>query len=211
MFCAKMHSLVFRGLKMTKKSLLCLHIELYPNQTAFRFKHEWQHGLLDVAIAGVLGQCKTPLPVLCKARHHGCGSGRPQLPHWGLANDFYWLPFKHLICPSCLKEEYFSKLDCGKFSVWKHLPREDRVLLVVSNRPRAYYSVLKSVGFSTKTRSRLQSECSTVTRFWFSYHPTLRGNLVIFIWGQAKSRLQPCKRIKLPDSWLDDLPVPTLT
>lgn len=100
---------------------------------------------------------------------------------WGMSASFlqteglYWLLFKHRICPSCLKEKYFSKIDCGKFSVWERsLEDETRVLLLV-NKPKAYYSVLKSVGFFLPKQAVYCGQNENFTHFWFFYYPTLWG------------------------------------
>ena len=153
MFWLKRLSLGAWGLKMTKRLIISLQIEFYTNQSVFRFKHgcPWQHALTSEFLEVLLG---------CKNTAVSLWSEASQV--WGMSASFlhteglYWLLFKHHICPSCLKEKYFSKTGYGEFSVWEHLLEEKTSVLLLVNKPKAYYSVLKSVGFfPTKTSSIL--------------------------------------------------------
>lgn len=83
-------------------------------------------------------------------RYHRCRNVSIIGSHRGLANDFtsYLACYFHILFVLPSWKKYFSKVDCGEFSVWKHLLEDIiRVLLLVSKVPRTYYSVLKSVSY----------------------------------------------------------------
>lgn len=127
--------------------VITLQTELYTNQSVFKFKHGWQHGLawkLLESSSWVQDHCR----FIAKQDITAVGQVSLVLPHWRLANDFTSCCLNILFVLPASKRNIFSKIDCGKFSVWKHLLEQIvSVLLLVSNKPRAHYSVLKSVGF----------------------------------------------------------------
>lgn len=134
---------------------------------------------------------------LCEARPPSprprCGKAGRLHPHPGSVQ----LLFKHLICPYCLGEKYFSKIDSAEFSVWKHLLEEKiRVLLV--NKPRAYCSVLKSAGFFFyQNKQYTVVRMKTFTHFWFFYYPIIWGTQSLLFWAGKKRGAATFKRIKI--------------
>lgn len=185
MFCAK--NAFFSFLRTQNDQIvISLQTELYTNQSDFKFKHEWQHALMWKLLESS-SQRQDHCHLVSKQGITAVGQAGLILPPWRLANDFTSFCLNILFVLPASKRNIFLKLIVVKFSVWKHLLEQIVSVLLVCNKPRAYYSVLKSLGgFSAKTSSVLQSEWRTFTHFWFPYHPTLWGNLFIFIFGQEK-------------------------
>lgn len=137
-----------------KKNAFFSFLRTQNDQIVFLFELNCilTRGFSNLSLSGNMPWCgncwefslgPSPLPFPCKARHRRCGSGRLHPITLKVSKWFSQLLFKHLICPSGLKEKYFSKNDGVKFSVCKHLLEQTvSVHLLDNNKPKAYSSVL---------------------------------------------------------------------
>lgn len=108
---------------MTKRIVISLIIELFANQSIIKFKHKclWQHAIQWKSLENstwVQEHCW----FIVKGGITGVGNVGIILLNQGFRNAFTSCCLSILfICPSCLKEKYFSKINCGKIFVCKHL------------------------------------------------------------------------------------------
>lgn len=114
MFCVKIHSLGASELKMTKRIVISLQIELCSDQSVFRLKQESRN--MEVAREFYLGTRKLSVHWLTvKLGKLGVGNVGHLLPHRRLVNAFTSCCLNILFVLPASKRNSFLKLIVARF------------------------------------------------------------------------------------------------
>lgn len=189
------------GVKITKRIVISPQIEHCINQNVFKFKHKflWQHTIIWKSLENSPWVQKT-LSIHCKARHHRCGWCRHHSTSRRGSKCFYQLLFKHLVCSSCLREKYFSKIVAS--FLFENLCWKRKWILLVSKTTGLLFSFWNLHPLPKEEVYCSQKEELLLIFPFFSLPHAWRSYSFLFL-ARKKG---PHQEIRFLDNQMDDTP-----